>query len=141
MYVTMSFHSLSITYDYNIFQDVDDLRSLDAEALLEMVRPLQAYARDLASEREKDREALRRYQEALQRHQDRIRELENEVEDKTTMLDIATDEVERLEAEAQKNRDEDYAAIVSGMERSDKRAECVGLMKDEIFALLDYAKL
>ncbi|KAG1748535.1 hypothetical protein EDB19DRAFT_1825589 [Suillus lakei] len=136
----MSFHSLSITYNYNIFQDVDDLQSLDAEALLEIVRPLQAYARDLVSEREKDREALQRYQEALQMHQDRIHKLEDEVEDKTTMLDIVTDEVERLEVEAQKHRDEDYGAIVSGMECSNKRAACVGLMKDEIFALLDYTK-
>ncbi|KAG1722606.1 hypothetical protein EDB19DRAFT_1834927 [Suillus lakei] len=112
--------------DYFV-NDVDDLQSLDAEALLEIVQSL-----------EKDKEALQQSKEVLQRHQDHIYELEDKVQHKTMMLDIMTDNVERPEAEVKNHRNECYDTTVSGMECSNKTAACISLMKDEVVELLDY---
>ncbi|KAG1732810.1 hypothetical protein EDB19DRAFT_1831170 [Suillus lakei] len=93
------------------------VNSLDTKALLEIVQPLRVYARNLVNEREKNQEALQRYQDCIVK-------------------------VKNLSGLYLKNhRDEHYDVIISGMECSNKTAAYIALMKVEIFELLKSTKL
>ncbi|KAG1718067.1 hypothetical protein EDB19DRAFT_1838652 [Suillus lakei] len=120
--------------DDDSINDAYVLHHLDAASLRRMIESLSFRVECLENEKKKDREEL-------QRSRDRILDLEDEVDYKTTMLDIATEDVERLEAEAARHREQDCEDIATGLRYAQERAESIALLKDQIVELIENVKL